>query len=263
MRVFSLGSGSSGNAFLVDTGDAALLIDCGVGVRVIRKALQDLDLTGRLDAIILSHEHIDHVRALKSMLRTESCPVYATAGTFSAIGRPDRAVQVARGNHIFFGDAVVTPVAVPHDGAEPCGFVVEVGDETLALFTDLGTSTSDVADAIQSADFVILESNYDEAMLRQSGYPRHLKMRIRGPGGHLSNDDCAGLLVDSTARRARGVWLAHLSDVNNAPTVAEHAARSALSATGRLLPILALPRYDWIELDLQGSQPVYQGQLSI
>jgi len=263
MRVYSLGSGSSGNAFLIDSDDAALLIDCGVGVRVIRKALQDLDLTGRLDAIILSHEHVDHVRALKSLLRTERCPVYATAGTFAAIGKPDRGMAVLRGNRISFGSAAVTTVAVPHDGVEPCGFFVEAADESLALFTDLGTPTRDVAGAIEAADYVILESNYDEAMLRRSTYPSFLKSRIRGPGGHLSNDDCAGLLVDALTKRARGIWLAHLSDNNNATTVAETATRTALGATGRHLPVLALPRYDWIELDLQGSQPVYQSQLAL
>jgi phosphoribosyl 1,2-cyclic phosphodiesterase len=263
MRVFSLGSGSSGNAFLVDSGEAAFLIDCGVGVRVIRKALQDLDLAGRLDAIILSHEHIDHVRALSSLLRTERCPVYATAGTFSAIGMPERGVAVGCGTRLTFGQASVHTVAVPHDGAEPCGFVVEAAGETLALFTDLGTPTGEVADAIQTADFVVLESNYDEAMLRRSAYPARLKSRIRGPGGHLSNDDCAGLLVDSLSPRARGVWLAHLSDNNNAPTVAEASSRAALGATGVTMPVLALPRFDWIELDLEGSQPIYQGQLAI
>jgi phosphoribosyl 1,2-cyclic phosphodiesterase len=263
VRVFSLGSGSSGNAFLIDTGDAAFMLDCGVGVRVIRRALQDLDLTGRLDAIILSHEHVDHVRALKSILRTERCPVYATAGTFAAVGMPDGAVPIQRGSRVTLGAATVTTVAVPHDGAEPCGFVVESGGETLALFTDLGRPTQEVADAVQVADYVVLESNYDEAMLRRSTYPRYLKLRIQGPAGHLSNDDCAGLLVDYAAYRARGVWLAHLSDNNNAPDVAEYTTRSALSANGRHLPVLALPRYDWIELDLNGSQPIYQAPLSM
>lgn len=263
MRVFSLGSGSSGNAFLVETSDAAFLIDCGVGVRVIRKALQDLDLNGGLAAVFLSHEHIDHVRALSSLLRTERCPIFATAGTLAAIGTPPRGTSTLCGSATTLGSARITMVTVPHDGAEPCGFVVEADGRTLAVFTDLGRPTTEVSDAIQDADYIVLESNYDEAMLRRSRYPPHLKSRIRGPGGHLSNDDCAGLLVDALARRARGVWLAHLSENNNLPSVAEAATRTALASSGRGLSVVALPRFDWIELDLDGSEPVFQGQLSI
>lgn len=263
MRVFSLGSGSSGNAFLVEASGTALLIDCGVGVRIIRRALQDLDLAGRLSAIFLSHEHIDHVRALSSVLRTEHCPIFATAGTFTAIGRPERAVPTVRGASVNMGDARVTLVPVPHDGADPCGFVVEVDKRTLAIFTDLGTPTVQVSNALQAADYVILESNYDETLLRKSRYPPYLKARIRGPGGHLSNDDCAGLLAGALSRRANGVWLAHLSENNNDPLVAESAARGALRLAGRAMPVLALPRFDWIELDLDGAHPVYQEQLAL
>jgi phosphoribosyl 1,2-cyclic phosphodiesterase len=263
MRVFSLGSGSSGNAFLVETPEAAFMIDCGVGVRVIRRALQDLDLAGRLSAIFLSHEHIDHVRALASIMRTEHCPVYATAGTFAAIGRPVRGVEAVRGSTTTLGGARVTLVPVPHDGADPCGFVVEADGRTLAIFTDLGMPTTQVSDALQAADFIVLESNYEEALLRKSSYPSYLKARIRGPSGHLSNDDCAGLLDGALSRRAQSVWLAHLSENNNDPLVAEAVARSALQASGRSMPIMALPRFDWMELDLEGSIPVYQEQLAL
>jgi phosphoribosyl 1,2-cyclic phosphodiesterase len=116
---------------------------------------------------------------------------------------------------------------------------------------------------LQVADYIILESNYEEALLRKSSYPSYLKARIRGPGGHLSNDDCAGLLVDALSRRAHGVWLAHLSENNNDPLVAEAAARDALQVSGRSMPVVALPRFDWIELDLEGSIPVYQEQLAL
>jgi phosphoribosyl 1,2-cyclic phosphodiesterase len=248
MRLVSFGSGSSGNAFLLDTGAARILIDCGIGVRRLRQGLAGLGASGMLDAILISHEHVDHVRALQSLLRYERCPVYASNGTFNCIGRQSGWMPIRGGTHLCIAGLDVTPVNVSHDALEPLGFFIETGAEKIALFTDLGEPNLDVHDAIAHATLVILEANYCERMLRQSMYPPYLKQRIRSRFGHLSNDDCAGTLVDALRPSTRAVWLAHLSENNNAPATATETVKGHLSARGIGIPVQPLPRHDTADL---------------
>ena len=242
MRFVSFGSGSSGNAFLLNDGESSILIDCGIGVRRLRQELKELGVAGHLNAILLSHEHSDHVSALDSLTRYERCPVYASEGTFSSIGKRPGWQTIQDGQSVSIAGVTVTPERVPHDAAEPLGFVLEAGNERIALFTDLGAPAPNVSDAIQDATTVVLESNYCESMLRQSPYPAFLKRRIRSQNGHLSNDDCAATLVEALTPAARRVWLAHLSENNNAPEVAEAAVGEAFAVRGIGLPARSLPR---------------------
>ncbi len=248
MRFYSFGSGSSGNAFLLESDDARLLFDCGIGIRRLRRALIDLDAAGKLDAIIISHEHSDHVRALHSLLRYERCPVYASDGTFRAIGMKSNWSALASGDPTPIGDVEITAVPVLHDASEPFGFHITAGSEQIALFTDLGEPTSDVNDAIGEASIVVLESNYCESMLRRSDYPATLKRRIRSHLGHLSNDDCGATLAGSLTPKAHTVWLAHLSEHNNLPLTAETAVETALNERGIGLQVRSLPRHDTANL---------------
>ena len=243
MRFISFGSGSSGNAFLLDTGEARIVFDCGVGIRRMRKEMVELGIAGRLDAIVISHEHSDHISALNSLLRYEKCPVYASAGTFAEIGRRTGWEVLRSGATTTIAGVRIDPVGISHDAAEPLGFFVDAGAERIALFTDLGAPQAEVSAAVAAATVVVLESNYCEAMLRRSAYPAFLKRRIRSQFGHLSNDDCAATLVESLQPAAHTVWLAHLSENNNAPEVAEAAAQEALSIRGIRLPVRALPRH--------------------
>lgn len=262
MRLYSLGSGSSGNAFLLESGETSLLIDCGVGARALRKSLQDLDLIGRLSGVLISHEHSDHIRALPSLRRYDSAPVYGTEGTLRHIGREPgwKTLQPSRAESI--GDLAVTPISVSHDAEEPCGFVVQAGSQTVAMFTDLGIPNADVFDALTEADVIILEANYCENMLRASPYPAFLKSRIRGPAGHLSNHDCATMLVSAVTERTRSVWLAHLSENNNAPDVAVDTVNEALFINDVSLPVTALPRFEQLEITLKGvADASAQGRL--
>lgn len=248
MRVFSLGSGSSGNAFLVDTGHVALLLDCGVGVRAVQSAVRDLDIADRLAGIVVSHEHIDHVRAVDSTIKRHGIPVVTTRGTYGAMRWTHAGVHHSSGQRYADGSVEVSFIGVSHDAAEPCGFVIEADGMRLALFTDLGHASKEVFDAVASADIVVLESNYDAGMLRRGLYPAHLKRRITGPSGHLSNDDCATILAASASTRTRAIWLAHLSDKNNRPDIAEATAREALALAGLKTPVQALPRFERAEI---------------
>lgn len=241
MRLTSLGSGSSGNAFLLESDDQRILFDCGIGARPLHAALagSDLPLT-----VVISHEHIDHIRSLSSVLKRHACQVVATAGTLSVIGKQDGWTTVRAGDRVQFGSVSVTFVDVSHDAIEPCGFFIESSDTRLSLLTDLGSVTPEILDVVASSDVAILESNYDEKLLRSGPYPAHLKRRIRSAKGHLSNDDCAATLVESARHDMLGIWLCHLSHNNNTAESAVATSTSALQATGKPIPVTALPRFD-------------------
>lgn len=243
MRAISLGSGSSGNAFLVHTERSAILIDCGVAVRSCTSAVRDLTPYGRVDAVLISHEHIDHIRALPSVLRRGDCRLVTTPGTRRMLRVEASTTDVAVGGRYSTGDLDVHFVGVAHDATEPCGFLIEGGGERLAIFTDLGHATPAVLDALKAARVIVLEANYDQLMLRQGRYPAHLKRRISGPHGHLSNDDCASTLI-AAGLHADSIWLAHLSENNNHPSVAETTVSDALRLHGRSQPARPLPRFD-------------------
>lgn len=247
MRVISFGSGSSGNAFLIQSAGVNVLLDAGVGVR---RLVAGLAAAGAgledLDAVLVSHEHHDHVRALPQMLaRTQArTPLLATPGTIKALAgycdgdwtaiRPDSTARVR--------SLDVTALAVSHDASDPVGFLLDDGECRVAIFTDLGDVSSTLIEPIQTADLVVLEANYDELMLERGPYPPHLKRRIRGAKGHLSNDACADLLARALSSRATDVWLAHLSENNNRPGTAVATVRERLG-TGTAIPrVRSLPR---------------------
>lgn len=248
LRLFSLGSGSSGNGFILDTGQIALLLDCGTAVRPAQATIRELGIADRLAGIVLSHEHSDHVRGIPSMTRRTPYPLITTRGTFAALRSTLRCVECASGTVHIDSGVEITFVGVSHDASEPCGFVVEACGTRVAIFTDLGFVDDAVLDALRSADIIVLESNYDREMLRRGGYPAHLKRRIQGPAGHLSNDDCAAALVASVSARTRSIWLAHLSHNNNAPIVARRTAEDALALSGISVPVRPLPRFDRAEV---------------
>jgi phosphoribosyl 1,2-cyclic phosphodiesterase len=245
MRVTSFGSGSNGNAFLVQAGSTALLIDAGVPIRLLRSGLQHAGIgDGELTATFITHEHVDHVRAAAQLCRYQPVPFLATEGTIGEL-RHCRAdwTRIRATVSMRIGEIDVTPVAVSHDAADPVGFVVEHGGVRVSLFTDLGETTVDVCSALSDASLIVLESNYDEQMLRSGPYPAHLKRRIRGPRGHLGNADCGELLAAHMGERTSDVWLAHLSDKNNRPEIARASAEACLGGAATCPTITPVPRF--------------------
>jgi len=245
VRVTCFGSGSSGNTILVQAPDASVLIDAGVPVRRIRQGLAAAGIAiADLSAVLISHEHWDHVRSLAALAPGLDCPILATAGTAHALAgtartwerlEPDATLRI--------GSLAVTPLRVPHDAAEPVGFSIQDGDCAVSVFTDLGEPPPSLAAAIGHAQLVILEANYDTAMLARGRYPEHLKRRIRGPLGHLSNDDCGALLCVCLNGAAQDVWLAHLSENNNRPSLATVTVERHLGGPSSTPRIVALPRH--------------------
>ncbi len=244
--VRSLGSGSSGNALVVDSGTTAVAIDCGIGARALTAGLAAAGRRlGDLDAVLLSHEHADHVRAVPQVIKA-GVPFVATPGTARAAGLPaDRCETVRAEMPLRIGDLTVVALRVSHDAAEPCGFHLSAPGGSVTVVTDLGRPDEALHDYLVASDLIVLEANHDETMVHRGPYPVHLKRRVLSPSGHLSNDDCGRLLAAALGDddRRRTIWLAHLSTTNNRPPLARQAVEGALAAGGRARRVVPLPRH--------------------
>lgn len=225
MKVISLQSGSNGNCYFVQAGEVRLLIDAGISAQLARQRLAPFGYSPNgVDAILISHEHNDHSRSMGIFHRTFRAPLYVTRKTFAAaqsaasLGRINDLRHFDSGHSIALGDVQVHTIPTPHDGVDGVAFVIEHHERRLGILSDLGHVFDGLREVLLSLDAVVIESNYDRQMLAQGPYPENLKRRIRGPGGHLSNDEAADL-VARTAMFQRLQWacLCHLSAENNCP----------------------------------------------
>ena len=232
LKVRILGSGSGGNATLVSSGQTHILIDCGLSTRRIVRDLAELGLSpDRLDGILISHEHHDHTKGLDTLLKNITVPLYLTEAT--ATGKwcnPDwpRRPFVC-GEPFQVGNLEIVPFPVPHDAAEPCGFLIRCRGVQLAHVTDLGTMTELIRQRLRRSHCLVIESNHDEEMLKIGPYPWPLKQRVLSRVGHLSNRALADFLETDFDGDAGHVVLAHLSQQNNHPGLALDSAGGALS----------------------------------
>ncbi len=246
VSVQSLGSSSSGNAFVVTAGSQVMLIDCGVGIRTIQAGLRDRDLSlADVSTICITHEHSDHIRTLPRVLR-DDITVFATNGTIqrSVRNHPNRVIARPFQPETF-GAITVWPLPVMHDAAEPTGYMLELPDGSRAtLLTDLGSFSEELIPYLQASDLIILEANYDEHMLRTGPYPRYLQDRVRSNKGHLANSDSGVALARTLARENRNpvVRLAHVSEQNNLHPLAEQTVVEKLATEGLKLDVRALYR---------------------
>lgn len=245
IRVQSLGSGSSGNAFLIEHGESSFLLDCGVGIRTITRSMKDRQRSiADLDAVLITHEHIDHIRTLPQVLGPD-IPVIASRGTFDRTRISDQQwLPIAASAPVEIAGASIWALPVRHDAAEPCGFLIELPGATITILTDLGSWREELLEPLLASDLIVLEANHDLEMLRRGPYPPHLKRRVGSALGHLSNEDCGGVLA-GLAKHGSGapeVWLAHLSDTNNRADMAKATVDDALDRIDRELSTTALPR---------------------
>jgi phosphoribosyl 1,2-cyclic phosphodiesterase len=250
LAVTSLGSGSAGNALLVRTAGATLLVDCGVGVRRILRALDAVGLAmADVDALLISHEHSDHIRELPRFVM-QGTVVLSTRGSARAANVPAQLwVETRAEQPVRLGDVEVVAIPVCHDATDPCGFLIRTGAGSVTVVTDLGCPAAAAVEAIAESRLVVLEANHDEAMLRRGPYPQHLQRRILSDSGHLSNAGCADLLARAIRGSARPptVWLAHLSETNNRPHLAKKTVQRRLGQVGLRLDLHALPRREITE----------------
>ncbi len=245
VRVTSLASGSSGNATLIQTDRTQLLIDAGIGPRMLSASLRQYGTTvDALDAVALTHEHSDHVRGL-APVRRAGVALVSTAGTASALDLGEAGRTTLRGmDSVVIGDLTMTALDVSHDAREPVAYAFEHAEARVLLLTDLGRFDDSYLGWIAAADLIILESNHDDHLLRGGPYPPHLKRRVASDLGHLSNVVAADAIARAIGGGSRipTVWLGHLSDTNNRPSLAVQATVTALARVGRVAPVVALNR---------------------
>ncbi len=241
-RVINLCSSSSGNCMLIQSDTTSVLIDTGIAIKTFEKTLSELCISpSDIDAILLTHEHIDHVKGLGSIAKKYGIPIYASRGTLCGYDEKfcfDKNCICYDTQHMPFvvGDFTVTPFPTSHDTEGSSGYViVDSNGKSIGFCTDLGFVSQEVESHISSCEFVVLESNYHKNMLITGPYPYHLKRRISGGRGHLSNDEAAEFAVDLIKNGAKQLVLAHLSSENNTPTLAFENMKCHLTQNGFIL----------------------------
>ena len=224
-----LASGSSGNSAYVCAGGTHILIDAGISGKSIEAGLKELGLEGRqLSAILVTHEHSDHIVGVGVMSRRYELPVYASPKTWRYFDRhgvigaikPHLARHVEPEQKFEIGGLQAVAFDVPHDASQPVGYSIFAGGRKITVVTDAGEATCTIRNYISGSDIVMLESNHDSDMLKNGKYPLALKRRISGPYGHLSNKAAGMLLTETATEKLRYVFLGHLSEENNRPLVA-------------------------------------------
>lgn len=263
MRVVALASGSTGNSTLLQYEGGSLLIDAGISARRVRTMLraEGTELSD-LTAILITHDHSDHISGLQVLLRQCACPVFATPGTartLRAILREHESrFQSAPTDGFSLSEAQITPIPTMHDASESCGWRVQTPEGTFGLCTDLGVVTEDVIEGLCGADLALIESNHDVNMLLHGPYPPYLKRRIRSEFGHLSNEDAADLAVTLCANGTRSLILGHISRHNNTPAKALQTVSDALrEALPELLQpeLVAAPECGPLPVEVKVSAP--------
>ncbi|SDZ72968.1 Phosphoribosyl 1,2-cyclic phosphodiesterase [Porphyromonadaceae bacterium KH3R12] len=238
---FSLSSGSCGNSYYLGNSRYGILIDAGIGPRVIKKRLAHYGIDfSSIMAILVTHDHYDHIKSVGYLGEKLHIPVYATREVHKAIiNHPlvrnslnGSTIYIEKGTPFQIKDFQITAFNVPHDSVDNSGYFIRFGNHRFTLASDVGTITDEVAYYICKANHLVIESNYDEEMLNNGRYPYPLKQRITSGSGHLSNRQTAEFLADNYSSDLRNIWLCHLSGDNNNPELAYQTVEAHLSRKG-------------------------------
>lgn len=241
VRFMSLSSGSCGNCYYLGTEKGGILIDAGVSLRRLKKVLQEYDLDmDSFSAVLVTHDHLDHIRHLGSFCKRLSKPVYTTQTIHSALARHTFTAPTIGPCRRVLEEDVWNDIAgmkvryfvVPHDATQTVGYAIEVEDHRFVIMTDIGRMTDEAVGFARQADTVVVESNYDMDMLMSGPYTYELKMRIVQGCGHLSNDECAGAIRRFWHDGLKNIFLCHLSENNNTHELAYRSASGALKEMG-------------------------------
>jgi len=235
LQFCSLYSGSSGNSFLIKSDNTAVLVDSGVSTKKIVEALDSVGTPiDNIEAILVTHEHIDHTRSLGMLSSKYNIPVYANTKTWDSLkNEKDKIADVNKKTFKILedfeiGDLKIFPFKIPHDAAEPCGFNIYNSGSKIGIATDLGHVNSKILKYLENSSSVLLEANYDLEILKFSSYPYILKQRIAGPNGHLSNNMSGDAICKLTESGLTKALLVHLSRENNFPELAQKTIEEVL-----------------------------------
>ncbi len=242
LKFISFGSGSSGNCYYLATPTDAIIIDAGVGVRMLKKCMREYGVRLRdINYVLITHDHADHIKSVGSISHELELPVYCTEKVHEGIERNycvSRKIAAIR-KHVIqpslplrLGDFQITPFSVPHDSSDNVGFFIEAGGTNFCIITDAGEVTDEMKGYISRSRYLVIEANHDVEMLRQGPYPLYLKKRIESSTGHLSNTDCGKAIAENMSEDLRHVWLCHLSEENNHPELARKTVESVLRQYG-------------------------------
>lgn len=250
-RFASLGSGSRGNSTLLEWGQGTLLVDCGFSVKEAQQRLERFEKAPEdLTAILVTHEHSDHIKGVAALARRYDLPVYMTPGTYHSrdLGElPDLRLIEAYAPFEVQG-LRVNPVAVPHDAREPSQYVFEYSGLRLGILTDLGSITPHVEASYQDLDAMILEANHDPVMLASGSYPPSLKQRVGGQWGHLSNQQAAGFLQRLNCERLQHLVVAHISQQNNSLELAQATLGPVTAGVKQVTYACQNQGFDWLSV---------------
>ena len=245
LKFISFGSGSSGNCYYLGTATDGLIIDIGIGIRTLKKYCREYGIQlNSVKRILITHDHADHIKSVGALSHDMNLPVYATCKVHEGIDHnycvtrkvsADHKKELVVGESVQLGDFCVRPFAVPHDASENVGYEIGVEGITFVVLTDVGSITDDIKQAINRANYLVIEANHDVEMLKNGPYPKYLKERIASGIGHLSNTECGKVLAENMTERLKHVWLCHLSEENNHPEL----ARKTVDATLRSYGIIA------------------------
>lgn len=216
-----------GNCLYVESDNTKLLIDAGVSLKKIEKGLDTIDVSpSSIDGILVTHEHSDHIQSLGNLSKKFNLPVFANSETFDAMPKQTDKISTENINKFkikqkfSINDIEITPFAIPHDAANPCGFNISCNDDKISIATDIGHMTNEILKQLEGSKFVLLESNYDTEVLKLSKYPFSLKQRIAGPNGHLSNEIASKVINYLLHDNLKIAMLGHLSKESNFPELA-------------------------------------------
>jgi phosphoribosyl 1,2-cyclic phosphodiesterase len=253
VEVVVLASGSSGNSTLVRSGGCSLLVDVGISALQIRRRMEQFGHTAaEVSAVLLSHEHSDHVRGLEVLLKRDPMAVWATAGTWSSVPvHASSGGELSSGRSLRIGPFKVLPVATSHDAREPVAFMIDDGDHRLALCTDTGVFTGLLSQRLAGCDLLLIETNHDADMLRNGPYPWPLKQRIASRTGHLANHQSAEAVDRLRSSALKAVLGLHLSAENNLPELALQILNRCVHAD---VPVHAVPRSEMLRTVVEADQ---------
>lgn len=239
MKFCSLFSGSTGNSLFIQGDETKILVDSGMSAKKITNALESIDIDIKeINAILVTHEHIDHIRSIGTIAKKYKIPIYANLGTWNGIENEKLVIEIENKNYFKIGekfeigDLKITPFATSHDAMDSCGFSIEHEGKKVSIATDLGEITNEVMNGLKNSKFVLLEANYEPEVLKCCGYPYSVKTRIAGNRGHLSNAEAGKTITKLLQHGLENVMLGHLSKESNFPELAYESVSNELIKNG-------------------------------